>query len=76
MVPEWLDEIEDDVAKCLGRGRGLSPRELGEALGISESSALSYILLLAATGRVAIERVGLMPAADESRLRPPARRAA
>src|SRR5262245_46751347 len=63
MVPGWLDEIEEDVVKWLGKRRGLSPRELAQALEVSEASALSYILLLAATGRVAIERVGLMPTA-------------
>ena len=76
MVPGWLDEIEDDVVKCLGKCRGLSPRELAEALEVSEASALSYILLLAETGRLAIERVGPMPATSNSRLSRPAHLAA
>jgi hypothetical protein len=65
MVPGWLDSIEDEVATCLRKRGSLSPGELAGELGLKESSALSYILLLAATGRLAIERVGLVPAASE-----------
>jgi len=59
LIPGWLDEIEEEVARCLCGGRALSARELAEALGVSEASAISYITLLASAGRLTIERVGL-----------------
>lgn len=59
MIPGWLDEIEEEVARCLCGSRALSARELAEALGVCEESAISYIALLASAGRLTIERVGL-----------------
>jgi hypothetical protein len=57
MIPDWLDAIEREVTECLCAHGGLSPRELAERLGISEAGAVSYICLLASTGRLIIERV-------------------
>lgn len=59
MIPGWLDEIEEEVLACL-RARGkMSARELGDALGVSEGSAVHYIYLLASEGRLSIEGVAV-----------------
>lgn len=59
MIPGWIDDIEQDVARCFCDGDTISPSELARRLGISESSAVSLICLLAPEGRVSIERVSL-----------------
>ena len=56
MTPGWLDEVAAEVGACLD-GRGCSPRDLARRLGVSEGCALSYIVLLAAAGRLEIEWV-------------------
>lgn len=63
MIPDWLESVQEDVARCLcGRGSA-SARQLAERLGVSEASAVHYICLLAVTGRLTIDRVTLGPAA-------------
>jgi hypothetical protein len=57
MIPDWVEEVEQDVRACCCDGRAISPREIAARLGISERSAVSYICLLASEGRVTIERV-------------------
>jgi hypothetical protein len=59
MIPGWVDAIEDEVRSCLRSGGRCSARELAEALGVSEESAVSYITLLASSGRLRIEAVSL-----------------
>ncbi len=57
VIPGWLDEIEAEVVGCLCRRGPMSSRQLAEALGVSEGSAVHYIHLLASEGRLSIERV-------------------
>lgn len=59
MIPNWLDEIEEQVAMALDSRGALSARDLAESLGVSEGSAVSYIGLLASMGRLSIDRVSL-----------------
>jgi DNA-binding Lrp family transcriptional regulator len=59
MVPGWLDELEQEMARCLTGGCRLSPRELADALGVSEEAAIQRIVLLASSGRLRIEAVSL-----------------
>jgi hypothetical protein len=60
MIANWLDEIEMQVRAVIEeRGSSLSARELGGRLGVSEESAVSFIGLLASSGRLVIERVSL-----------------
>jgi len=60
MIANWLDEIEDRVRAVIEEGGSrLSARELGGRLGVSEESAVSFIGLLASSGRLVIERVSL-----------------
>jgi DNA-binding Lrp family transcriptional regulator len=59
MIPGWVDAIEEEVRSCLRSAGRVSARELAEALGVSEESAVSYITLLAASGRLRIEAVSL-----------------
>jgi hypothetical protein len=59
MIVNWLDEIEEQVRAVMTEPGGLSARELGDRLGVSEESAVSFISLLASSGRLVIERVAL-----------------
>jgi len=59
MIPGWLDEIEAEVMGCLCHRGPLSARQLAEALGVSEDSAVHFIHLLASEGRLSIERVAV-----------------
>ncbi len=68
MIPGWFDEIETDVLGCLCRRGPMSARKLGEALGVSEASAVQYVYLLASEGRLSIERVAVA-SEDETRVR-------
>jgi len=59
MIPGWLDEMEADVVECLEGRRRVSAREVAEALGMSEESAVRYIALPASAGRLRIDAVSL-----------------
>jgi DNA-binding transcriptional regulator GbsR (MarR family) len=63
MIPGWLDDLEVEVLGCLARRGSMSVSELAEALGVSETCAASYAILLASARRLAIERVALLPEA-------------
>jgi hypothetical protein len=67
MIENWVDEIEADVRTVLERRGSLSARDLGRRLGVSEDTAVSFIGLLAASGRLVIERVSLPDAAGNHR---------
>jgi hypothetical protein len=58
MIDHWLDDIEEQVTAVLKEHGPLSARELGQRLGMSEGSAVSFIGLLASSGQLVIERVG------------------
>jgi hypothetical protein len=59
MIPGWLEEIMEEVSDCLAANGGLSARDLAARLGVSERAAVEYISILAAKGRVTIDRVSL-----------------
>ena len=61
MIAGWLASVEEDVATCLCARGSVSARQLAEHLGVSEACAVSYICLLASTGRLTVERVSLLP---------------
>jgi hypothetical protein len=68
MIANWLDEIEEQVRAVIEQGgNSVSARELGGRLGVSEESAVSFIGLLASSGRLVIERVSLPEGARGSR---------
>jgi hypothetical protein len=67
MIDHWLDEIEGQVRDVLKERGPLSARDLGCRLGVSEASAVSFIGLLASSGRLVIERVGLPRRARDRR---------
>ncbi|HXG04048.1 MAG TPA: winged helix-turn-helix domain-containing protein [Candidatus Binatia bacterium] len=57
MIDDWIEQVEAEVMACLRDAPTMSPRELAARLGTSESTAISYICLLASEGRLTIERV-------------------
>jgi hypothetical protein len=60
MIANWLEEIEEQVRAVIEQGGNApSALELGRRLGVSEESAVSFIGLLASSGRLVIERVSL-----------------
>jgi hypothetical protein len=59
MIAGWLGDIEEDVRNRLCGHGAMSARELAESLGVPESCAVGYVLLLASAGRLTIERVSL-----------------
>jgi hypothetical protein len=59
MIPGWLDEVTEEVSRCLEASGRISALGLAEMLGISERTAVGYIALLAARGRVIIDSVSL-----------------
>jgi hypothetical protein len=59
MIPGWLDELEDEVARALPGEGSVSLGTLAAALGVSERCATSYVALLASAGRLTIERVSV-----------------
>ena len=67
MIPGWLDEIEQDVTSCMCDRERMSARELADALGISEVSAMHYLYLLASEGRLAIEMFAVAPKKSATR---------
>ena len=70
MIANWLDEVETDVRAALVQRGSLSARDLGRRLGVSEESAISFIMLLASSGRLVIERVALPENARDHRPAP------
>lgn len=77
MIPGWVDAIHAEVQGSMSPHGRFSPRELAEALGVSEACAVMYITLLVEAGRLRIEAVALPPAAGVGTLpAAPIRRAA
>ena len=72
VIPGWLDEIEAEVVGCLCHRGPMSARQLAEALGVSEGSAVHFIHLLASEGRLSIERVVVAGETEAGPLRGPA----
>lgn len=55
----WWSEIDHDILACLREGPK-STSELGKRLGLSAAALSSLLLMLAAEGRVRVERVKLV----------------
>jgi DNA-binding IclR family transcriptional regulator len=56
---DWWSEIDHDILACLREGPK-STSELGKRLGLSASALNSLLLMLAAEGRVRVDRVKLV----------------
>jgi hypothetical protein len=54
----WWTEMDHDVLACLRDGPK-SPSEMGKRLGLSAAAMNSLLLMLAAEGRVRVDRVKL-----------------
>jgi len=60
---DFWGELDGDVLRCLSEKRGeLSPAEVGDRVGISESAARSVLMMLAEAGKVRICAVACIPA--------------
>ena len=55
----WWSEIDHDILACLSDGPK-STSELGKRLGLSAAALSSLLLMLAAEGRVRVDRVKLV----------------
>jgi DNA-binding IclR family transcriptional regulator len=55
----WWSEIDHDILACLREGPK-STSELGKRLGLSAAALSSLLLMLAAEGRVRVDRVKLV----------------
>ncbi len=53
---DWWS-IDDEILDCLRTGRVMTPAEIGNKLGLSESAAVSLLGLLAAQGKVRVRAV-------------------
>ncbi len=60
MIQGWKREVEGEYVKLMRRQPRLSPQEVAESLGISESSAVYWLTELAREGRVRIVTVELV----------------
>jgi hypothetical protein len=62
MIPGWIDAIDAEVRASMCARDGFTPAELAAALGVGESCAARYILLLADAGRLRIAAAAWPPA--------------
>jgi hypothetical protein len=61
-VLDFWGELDGAVLRCLSDHRGeLSPAEVGDRVGISESAARSVLTMLAEAGKVRICSVASVP---------------
>jgi IclR-like helix-turn-helix domain-containing protein len=61
-VLDFWGELDGAVLRCLSDHRGeLSPAEVGDRVGISESAARSVLMMLAEAGKVRICSVASVP---------------
>jgi hypothetical protein len=59
---DFWSELDGAVLRCLSDHRGeLSPAEVGDRVGISESAARSVLMMLAEAGKVRICSVASVP---------------
>ena len=56
---DWSSETEHDIVECLRRDGMLSPAELGQRVGVSETEATMFLCMLAREKKVLIHLVGL-----------------
>ena len=60
---QWWSDVDDTILACLDSGRILSPGEIAQKLGVSESAAGSFLALLALHDKVRILTVASVPPA-------------
>jgi predicted ArsR family transcriptional regulator len=58
-MEDWWSEIDDEVQGCLKRHGAMTPGEIAQQLGLSESAVSSVVSLLAQEGKLRIARVEL-----------------
>ena len=54
---DWWSETEHDIVECLRRDGMLSPAELGQRVGVSETEATVFLCMLAREGKIRIRLV-------------------
>jgi len=59
---DWSSETEHDIVECLRRDGMLSPAELGQRVGVSETEATMFLCMLARDGKI---RIRLVESVDE-----------
>jgi DNA-binding transcriptional regulator LsrR (DeoR family) len=64
----WWNEIERDVHRWLDQHGALTPRQLAQHLGMSESAAGSLLSVLASEGKVRISLVEPTEADDRRQM--------
>jgi hypothetical protein len=64
---DWWSVTEHDIVECLHRDGALSPAELGDRVGLSETEATVFLCMLAREGKI---RIRLVESVDEARSRP------
>jgi hypothetical protein len=60
---DWWSETEHDIVACLRRDGTLSPAELGQRVGVSETEATMFLCMLVREGKI---RIRLVESIDES----------
>ena len=60
---DWWSETEHDIVECLRRDGTLSPAELGQRVGVSETEATMFLCMLVREGKI---RIRLVESVDES----------
>src|SRR6267143_3107922 len=63
VMVDWWSETEHEIVECLRRDGALSPAELGQRVGVSETEAAMFLCMLAREGKI---RIRLVESADES----------
>jgi hypothetical protein len=64
---DWWSETEHDIVACLRRDGTLSPAELGQRVGVSETEATMFLCMLVREGKI---RIRLVESVDETQSRP------
>src|SRR5262245_49656650 len=62
----WWSEIDENILACLDTGRTMTPGEIAQKLGVSESAAGSFLAMLALHDKVRILTVAGVPPAFHS----------
>lgn len=60
---DWWSETEHDIVEHLRRDGTLSPVELGQRVGVSETEATMFLCMLVREGKI---RIRLVESVDES----------
>jgi hypothetical protein len=61
---DWWSETEHDIVECLRRDGTLSPAQLGQRVGVSETEATMFLCMLVREGKI---RIRLVESVDETK---------